>query len=244
MIRKHIKVEPRRYYHHCDRLGMMVWQDHVSCRRQDDPEWIRRLQPTSEHRRWPKKAHAQFMKELQGMIDLLYNHPSIVQWVPFNERWGQHQTLEVGKWIMHYDPTRDINIASGGNFFPIGHVADEHKYPHPEFPFDGGKSGRFHNLVKVMGEFGGHGFPVPGHLWSKTTRNWGYGGLPKDKAEWMDRYRTSVNKLAELKKLGVAGGIYTQTTDVEGEINGLITYDRKVVKIPPEDLAKLHKILF
>ncbi|MDH3585084.1 MAG: glycoside hydrolase family 2, partial [Phycisphaerae bacterium] len=185
-----------------------------------------------------------YMAELKGMIDSLYSHPSIVQWVPFNERWGQHQTMDVGRWTVDYDPTRDVNIASGGNFFPVGHIADEHEYPHPEFPFDQGEGGRFHNFVKVVGEFGGHGFPVEGHLWSKTARNWGYGGLPKNKNEWLERYRVSIRKLADLKKKGVAAGIYTQTTDVEGEINGLMTYDRKVIKIPAKDLAELHAVLF
>ncbi|MEM0895606.1 MAG: glycoside hydrolase family 2, partial [Verrucomicrobiota bacterium] len=93
-------------------------------------------------------------------------------------------------------------------------------------------------------EFGGHGFPVEGHLWSNKTRNWGYGGIPKDKAEWLERYRTSIEMLAELKKQGIAGGIYTQTTDVEGEINGLITYDRKVQKIAPAELREIARPLF
>ena len=242
-IRKHIKVEPRRYYYHCDRLGMMVWQDQVSAKRSDDPEWTR-LKPNPQTTTWPEEAHSQYMKELKQMIDLLGGHACIVQWVPFNERWGQHQTVEVGKWILDYERTRQINIASGGNFFPSGHVVDAHKYPDPEFPWDDGAGGRFEGFVKVVGEFGGHGFPVEGHLWSKTARNWGYGGLPKHKEEWLERYRTSVRKLAELKKEGIAAGIYTQTTDVEGEINGLITYDRKVRKISASELKKIAEVLF
>ena len=175
------------------------------------------------------------------MIDSLYNHPCIVQWVPFNEGWGQHQSVEVGKWTEDYDPTRHVNIASGGNFFPVGHIVDAHSYPHPKFPFDHGKGGRFDGFVKVMGEFGGHGFPVKGHLWNPDARNWGYGGLPKDKAEWLERYRTSTRMLADLRKQGIAAGIYTQTTDVEGEINGLLTYDRKVPKVPAATLAEIHR---
>ncbi|NNC88654.1 MAG: glycoside hydrolase family 2 [Akkermansiaceae bacterium] len=242
-IRKHIKIEPRRYYHHCDKIGMMVWQDQVSAVRDDDPEWTR-LQPDPPTTKWPAEAHARFMAELKGMMDGLHSHPCIVQWVPFNERWGQHQTVEVGKWTVAYDPTRQVNIASGGNFFPVGDIVDAHKYPHPEFPWDDGAGGRFDDFVKVMGEFGGHGFPVEGHLWSKNTRNWGYGGLPKDKAEWLERYRTSIRMLADLKKQGIAAGIYTQTTDVEGEINGLITYDRKVRKIPARELREIGNVLF
>lgn len=245
-IRKHIKVEPRRYYTHCDRIGMLVWQDQVSSgtgknREKDQavsPPWTR-LAPNPSDATWPDAAHEQYMKELKGMIDHLYSHPSIVQWVPFNEAWGQHRTMEVGKWVMPYDPTRQINIASGGNFFPTGHIVDEHRYPHPGFPFK--QARRFESFVKVVGEFGGHGFPVEGHLWDPKARNWGYGGLPKDKDEWLDRYKTSIRMLAGLKRSGIAAGIYTQTTDVEGEINGLITYDRKVRKLPPETLAAIHR---
>ena len=238
-IRKHIKVEPRRYYYHCDKLGMMMWQDQVSAM-SDNPEWTR-LQPDPQTVAWPEVAHRQFMTELKGMIDSLGNHPCIVQWVPFNERWGQHQSVEVGRWTVDYDSTRQVNIASGGNWFPGGHIVDHHQYPHPAFPFELGAAGRFDGYIKVVGEFGGHGFPVEGHVWDPGARNWGYGGLPKDKDEWLDRYRASIRMLAELKKQGIAAGIYTQTTDVEGEINGLITYDRKVRKIPAEELADIHK---
>ena len=240
-IRKHIKVEPRRYYYHCDQLGMMMWQDQVSAMA-DNPEWTR-LKPDPATVTWPKEAHAQFMVELKQMMDLLHNHPCIVQWVPFNERWGQHQTMEVGQWVTEYDSTRQVNVASGGNWFPVGHIVDEHRYPHPGFPFELGENGRFDGYVKVVGEFGGHGFPVEGHVWNPGARNWGYGGLPKDKAEWLDRYRESIKVLTELKSQGIAAGIYTQTTDVEGEINGLITYDRKVQKIAPEQLREIAKPL-
>ena len=225
-IRKHIKVEPRRYYTYCDKIGMLMWQDQVSnCQEGHQPRWTF-LAPNPETKTWPADAHAQYMKELKLMIDTLYSHPCIVQWVPFNERWGQHQSMEVGKWTVEYDPTRQVNICSGGNWHPVGHVVDNHAYPHPSFPFNHGENGRFDDYVKVVGEFGGHGFPVEGHLWNPTMRNWGYGGLPKDKDEWKQRYETSINILCALKMKGISGGIYTQTTDVEGEINGLMTYDR------------------
>lgn len=246
-VRKHIKVEPRRYYTDCDRLGFLVWQDQVSSGTGQkrgtggaSPKWTR-LEPTPTDADWPDEAHRQFMAELKGMIDALHDHPSIVQWVPFNEAWGQHRTMEVGKWVLDYDSTRQVNAATGGNFFPVGHIVDEHRYPHPGFPFELGEGGRFDGFVKVVGEFGGHGFPVEDHLWSTTARNWGYGGLPKDKNEWLERYKTSMAMLAELRKQGIAAGIYTQTTDVEGEINGLITYDRKVQKLTPAQLAAIHR---
>ena len=237
-IRKHIKVEPRRYYYHCDRLGMLLWQDHVSAMA-DNPPWTR-LQPDPEDPVWPEEPHRQFMAELEGMVDSLYNHPSIVQWVPFNEAWGQHQTIEVGRRLIEYDPTRLVNVASGGNFLPVGHVVDHHQYPHPGFPFELGQDGRFDDFVKVVGEFGGHGYPVEGHLWSTRTRNWGYGGLPENREEWIERYKESIRLLAELRQQGIAAGIYTQTSDVEGEINGLLTYDRRVQKLAPEELREIH----
>ncbi len=246
MIRKHIKVEPRRYYYHCDRLGMMVWQDQVSGgsgRNQGWPEWTR-LKPDPVDAIWPQVQHAQFMAELEDMIDALENHPSIVCWVPFNEAWGQHRTVEIGEWTSQRDPSRLVNVASGGNFWTAGDIVDEHRYPHPGFPFEFDTNGRFDNFIKVIGEFGGHGFPVLGHLWDANHRNWGYGDIPKDEAEFKDRYVKSIEILSELQSQGIAAGVYTQTTDVEGEINGLMTYDRKVIKIPAAELAAISKRLF
>ncbi|MDO8836931.1 MAG: glycoside hydrolase family 2 TIM barrel-domain containing protein, partial [Vicinamibacterales bacterium] len=238
MIRKHIKVEPRRYYYHCDRLGMLVWQDQVSGG--PGPDWTR-LAPNPRDAEWPDEHHAQFMRELDRMIDTLESHPSIVVWVPFNEAWGQHRTVEVGRWVAQRDPSRLVNIASGGNFWPVGDIVDDHKYPHPGFAFDAARDAGY---IKVMGEFGGHGYPVPGHLWDANRRNWGYGGLPQTEAEYKERYATSIRMLNELRGQGIAAGVYTQTTDVEGEINGLLTYDRRVIKIPAEELAALHRQLF
>ena len=241
MIRKHVKVESRRYYYHCDRIGMLVWQDHVNTR-SGSPPWTRN-EPGPRDGRWPQQHHDQFMLELERMIDTLEHHPSVVVWVPFNERWGQHRTMRVGNWLSDRDPTRLVNIASGGNFWPTGDLVDAHSYPHPGFPFSQAFAGRFNDYIKVVGEFGGHGYPVEGHLWDSNRDNWGYGGLPKDKDEFIDRYSKSVEKLVELRKQGIAGGVYTQTTDVEGEINGLLTYDRKVSKISAQELAKLHRSL-
>lgn len=238
MIRKHIKVEPRRYYAHCDRLGIMIWQDQVSAG--NNPPWTR-LRPDPVDATWPDEQHEQFLKEFEQMVDSLENHPCIVVWVPFNEAWGQHRTLEVGHWIEQRDPTRLVNIASGGNFWPVGDIVDHHNYPHPDFPFD---ESRFAGFVKVIGEFGGHGFPVRDHLWDADRRNWGYGGLPETKAEYRERYVESIRRLKQFQQQGIAAGVYTQTTDVEGEINGLLTYDRKVIKIPAEELRQIHKQLF
>lgn len=237
MIRKHIKVEPRRYYYHCDRVGMLVWQDQVSGGA--FAPWTR-LAPNPKDAEWKDEDHRQFLQEFEEMVTQLEHHPSIVVWTPFNEAWGQHRTLEVGDWIRKRDTTRLINIASGGNFLETGDIADEHNYPHPAFPIG---EERWKDYIKVVGEFGGHGWVVPGHLWDKNKDNWGYGGLPKTEAEYRDRYRESIRILADLKQKGIAAGVYTQTTDVEGEVNGLLTYDRRVPKIPAEELRKIHAIL-
>lgn len=246
MIRKHIKVEPRRYYAYCDRVGMLLWQDQVSAGsgkqrggQEISPKWTR-LAPNPTDAEWTDADHAQWLKEFKAMIDQLHNQPCIVVWDPFNEAWGQHRSMEVGKWVVAYDPTRLINIASGGNFWPVGHIADAHRYPDPGFPLE---QERFKDYVKVVGEFGGHGWPTQGHLWDESKRNWGYGGLPQTQEEYQGRYEKSVKVLAELKAKGVSAGIYTQTTDVEGEINGLMTYDREVEKIPAKKLAEISQQL-
>ncbi len=240
MIRNHIKVRPRRYYYHCDRLGLMVWQDQVSTRYKG-PKWTR-MKEDPKDGEWDDTAHDQFMVEFKEMIDSLYNAPCIVVWIPFNEAWGQHCTMEIGKWTVEYDPSRLVNVASGGNYWPVGHVADHHSYPHPDFPLD---DTRFDNDIKVVGEFGGHGFVVDKtHLWNPDARNWGYGGLPKDQDELMARYMESFRRMKDLKKKGIAGAVYTQTSDVEGEVNGLLTYDRAVEKFPREKLNVIHKALY
>ncbi len=241
MIRKHIKVEPRRFYAYCDQVGMLLWQDHVAGF--PNPPWTH-LDPNPTDREWPEFARTQFMDELDTMITQLDTHPSIVVWVPFNEAWGQHRTVEVGEWTVARDPSRLVNIASGGNFWPAGHIVDEHRYPHPDFPFNLDVNGRFDDYIKVVGEFGGHGLPVQGHLWDNSTRNWGYGGLPKNRAEYLERYQESIRRLLDLQTRGISAGVYTQTTDVEGEINGLLTYDREAIKIPAEELKAMHAPLY
>ncbi len=257
MIRKHKKVEPRRYYYHADQIGLLVWQDQVSGG-SGGPEWpkwqkLRALSAGYDdynerkewwkpgvalNADWPDWAHDQWMAELKTMIDTLYNNPSVVVWTAFNERWGQHRSLEIGNWIKEYDPSRHLNIASGGNFFDVGDIADEHNYPEPAYPLE---VSRFDDYIKAMGEFGGHGWPVQGHLWDTKKRNWGYGGLPETIEEYVQRFENSMNIMGELKEKGVSAGVYTQTTDVEGELNGLITYDRKIMKIPPERIAEIFR---
>ena len=240
MIRKHIKVEPSRYYAYLDKVGMLMWQDQVSMGygpgtepKGSNPDWTR-LAPDPKDGEWPEKAHAQFVLEYKRMVAHLADHPCIAVWGPFNEAWGQHKTMEIGEMAVANKHGRAVNIASGGNFWPIGDIADEHAYPDPAFPV-GDK--RFDDYVKVVGEFGGHGWPVEGHLWVKDKANWGYGGIPKDLDEWKTRYQKSIGVLAGLRKRGISGGVYTQTSDVEVEVNGLLTYDR----IPKVEAAWLKE---
>ena len=268
MVRKHKKVEPRRYYYHTDRLGLLVWQDHVSGGRGETdfsssvfgeaewPQW-KRLESLSDSWKprphfpvlyanrdtdiieadWPDWAHAQFMLELKTMIDTLHNHPSVVLWTTFNERWGQHRTLEVGHWVEQYDPSRYLNIASGGNFFKVGDVADQHDYPNPSFPLD---VPLYDEYVNVVGEFGGHGWRVGGHQWNEVKEATIYGSHPESIDAFKGRYIDTVRMLAQLKEKGIAAGVYTQTSDVEIEINGLMTYDREVLKFSAEELLGVH----
>jgi beta-galactosidase/beta-glucuronidase len=236
MIRKHIKVEPRRYYHHCDRLGMLMWQDQVSAgygKGVNTPPWTR-MAPDPKDAEWPDDAHRQWRLEYTRMVGHLRDTACVAAWVPFNEAWGQHRSMEIGRMAAALDPTRPVNIASGGNFWPVGDIADHHNYPNPDFPVD---DPRFKDYIKVVGEFGGHGWPVEGHLWNKTAGNWGYGGLPKTLDEWKERYARSIDILCDLRARGIAAGVYTQTSDVENEINGLLTYDR----IPKIDTAWLKQ---
>mmetsp|Transcript_64697 Transcript_64697/g.107496 ORF Transcript_64697/g.107496 Transcript_64697/m.107496 type:complete len:654 (+) Transcript_64697:144-2105(+) len=250
-IRKHVKIESRRFYYHCDRLGILLWQDQPSgfdpmawppgdmANLPMIPLWSQ-LEAAPAEAYWNVTAHMQFMDELEAMIRTLASHPSIVVWVPFNEAWGQHDTIAVGEWLERRDPTRLVNVASGGNFWPVGHIVDAHSYPHPHFSFQS----RFDTFVKVMGEFGGHGWAVHGHLWSATAGHWGYGKLSEEgRDELIGRYEKSTRALLELKKRGIAAGIYTQTTDVENEVNGLLTYDRKVAKIDAQTLRRIHEPL-
>lgn len=237
MIRKHIKVEPRRYYYYCDQIGMLVWQDQILGGKH--PDWTH-LKPNPVDAVWTDADHAQYMAELKAMMDELHNHPCIAVWTPFNERWGQHRSVEVGQWVQTYDPSRLLNIASGGNFWPVGQIVDNHHYPDPGFPLD---DSRFADYVKVVGEFGGHGLLEQGHIWNSESRNFGYGTLAADESEYAARLGKSLDILADLKTKGLSGAVYTQTTDVEGELNGLMTYDRKVMKISPEKLSELSQKL-
>ena len=241
MIRKHIKVEPARWYYHCDQLGLLVWQDMPSGDLGGN-HWDMRPGITSgrqhEKDRTPE-SEAIFRKEWRAIMDALHNFPSIVVWVPFNEAWGQFKTEEITEWTMSYDPSRLVNSASGGNFFPTGHIMDIHNYPDALMPrpeLYGDKQ------ILVLGEFGGLGLPIEGHTWQDKD-NWGYQSF-KNVDELKRRYRGLITDLVRLIPMGLSAAVYTQTTDVEIETNGLMTYDREVVKMPEAELNEWHQQLY
>ena len=230
MIRKHVKVEPARWYYHCDRLGILVWQDMPS------GEWTSPWQNTQyfegEERARSAASEANYRKEWQAEMDFLYSNPSVVVWVPFNEGWGQFKTREIATWTKMHDPTRLVNAASGGNFIPrAGDILDLHNYPEPALYLYDAKS------VNVLGEYGGIGLAVEGHLWA-PDRNWGYIKLTTPQ-EVTAEYVEYALQLKEMVARGFSAAVYTQTTDVEIEVNGLMTYDRRVDKV---DIPRVREI--
>jgi hypothetical protein len=234
MLRKHIKVEPSRYYYHCDKLGLLVWQDMPSGGVPARGQFI--APNAAEDAKFTDGEKKQFRKELKAMIDHLRHFPCIVTWVPFNEGWGQHDTNDILKWVKEYDPTRLVNGPSGWADRGFGDMKDAHIYPGPGmFPV-------MPDRVSVLGEFGGLGLPLKGHLW-KETDNWGYRTF-KTTEELRDNYRLLVRRLHPLIGKGLCAAVYTQTTDVEVEVNGVMTYDREVIKLDVEETAKWHKALF
>jgi len=240
-MRKHIKVEPRRYYYLCDKLGMIVLQD----------------MPSGAGDR--VKRYGFYREELKQMMDLLQAVPSIVMWIPYNEAWGQpgrlltHNTL---MWTQRYDPTRLVNGPSGANDWEGGelwfkngggtkhlalgveeaaHSVDKHDYAHRPHMFPVNE-----RRASFLGEFGGIGCRIADHLWTKNA--WGYNNTGKlSRKETENRFITLMDHVAQLAERGLSGSVYTQTTDVEGEINGLLTYDRKIMKFDTQAIAAVHE---
>ena len=247
MMRKHIKVEPMRYYHLCDKLGILVLQDMPSGGGDLNGRYGR------------------YRAELKGMIDQLYNVPSVVMWIPYNERWGQPkapQTSWTLTWTKRYDPSRLVDGPSGWSDYEGGYwksldgkgtltktehlpegvpesadLIDFHAYPGPVMlPVNS-------HRASFIGEFGGLGVKLAGHVWNENyKKNWGYGGTGgTDVAPVEKKYYELMEKLASLAGQGLCGSVYTQTTDVEHEINGLLTYDRKAVKFDAAKVRAAHE---
>jgi len=224
MARKHVKIEPDRWYYWCDKLGLMVWQDMPSGDRyigHRDPD-VKRVAQSAR----------QFELELKRTIDQFYNHPCIVMWVPFNEGWGQYDTKRITSWIKSYDPTRLVNNTSGWADRGVGDVHDIHRYPGPGAPPNEEKR------AAVLGEFGGLGLPLKGHTW-QAEKNWGYRSF-KTREELTEAYINLINRLIPLIGTGLSAAVYTQTTDVEIEVNGLMTYDRGIIKMDPERIGPVN----
>jgi len=231
MIRKHVKVEPARWYYLCDLEGILVWQDMPSGDR--SPQWQRTNFFNGVELARSQESEAEYRTEWKDIIDLLYSNPCIVTWVPFNEAWGQFKTPEIAEWTKSYDPSRLVNPASGGNFYPVGDMLDVHNYPDPQM------SMYTSSRACVLGEYGGIGLPIENHLW-ETGRNWGYIQF-KTSEEATNEYIKLAEKLKKLIPLGFSAAVYTQITDVEAEVNGLMTYDRKVIKLDEARISKINK---
>jgi beta-galactosidase/beta-glucuronidase len=239
MIRKHIKVEPARYYNYCDKMGMLLWQDMPSGDLGNNWENRPGVYDRATDKERSPESEKYYRKEWNAIINTLYNYPCIVVWTPFNEAWGQFKTVEITEWTMKKDPSRLVNSASGGNFYTTGHIVDLHNYPHPAMP----RADIFGKTeAVVLGEFGGLGWPVENHTW-QINRNWGYQNF-KNGEDLFKRYDSFTARLQDLIKSGLSAAVYTQTTDVEGEVNGFMTYDRKLIKIPVELLQKSNTRLY
>lgn len=229
-IRKHIKVEPARWYYDCDQLGMLVWQDMVN-----------------PNQGLPPGAKEAFEQQCKETLTQLHNYPCITTWVLFNEKWGQYDQKRLTDWIKQTDPSRLVNGHTGELLYvneqlrspsPDAYVdadmTDVHSYPNPMLPVK--QPGK----AQVLGEFGGIGLAVPGHEWNPNT-GWGY--IQTTAAQLPGKYQAMVEDLKLLEPQGLSGSIYTQPYDVEGEENGLMTYDREYVKIPIKQLQQINSEL-
>ena len=244
MLRKHIKVEPLRWYYHCDRLGMLVWQDMPNGGGSYNAAGVSAPLVTGVHikdgayalfARGDKEARAEFRAELAEMVRHLYNCPCVSMWVIFNEGWGQFDAADMLELVRSIDKTRPIDHASGWHDQGVGQVKSEHVY-FRRYSFKPDKKGR----AVLLSEFGGYGHRVLGHCFG--NKDFGY-----KKFEMPAQLEIAIEELYQgqigpARLQGLSAAVYTQLADVEDELNGLLTYDRKVAKIAPEVVRKLINV--
>ena len=232
MIRKHIKVEPDPWYYYCDQIGIIVWQDMPSFA--VSKKWGMYYYGEGEDFPATPEAKANYYKEWTEIINQVKKFQCIAVWVPFNEAWSQFDTKDVVAYTKKLDPTRLVNQSSGGNWEQgVGDILDNHHYPYPAFRMWD------KDMINVLGEYGGIGLPVEGHLW-QADKNWGYVQY-KNGDEVLAEYTDFAEQLKQLIKQGCSAAVYTQTTDVEIEVNGLMTYDRKVIKMDEKKLRAVNE---
>lgn len=245
LLRKHIKVEPMRWYYHCDRLGMMVWQDMPSGGGKYRFSTITLPLVTGIHRRdnhyrafarASSQGRGEYMDELEEMVGQLFNAPSVVLWVPFNEGWGQFDSTFVMERLRALDPTRPVDPASGWHDQGAGELRSLHVYFKP-FRFRRDRRGR----ALALSEFGGYNLRVDGHCFNQ--KDYGYRRLPDAAALWRDFSRLYEREVLPAVPRGLCASVYTQLSDVEDELNGLMTYDRRVVKLDADEVRELNERL-
>ena len=232
MIRKHMKVEPERWYYFCDSIGLLVWQDMPAMMGSNEPwrpdEWYHGHEGLHA-----PEVEANFKHEWKEIISQFYSQPCIVVWTPFNEAWGQFKTEQIVEFTRSLDPTRLINTASGGNHFTVGDILDLHSYHRPPVL-------AFTDTTRpvVLGEYGGLGRHIPGHRWLETdaTTYVNYA----DNKELTDSYVEQAEAVIKLKDR-ICAAVYTQTTDVETEVNGLMTYDRAIMKMDEPRIREVNQ---
>jgi hypothetical protein len=225
MIRKHIKVEPARWYYWCDKMGLLVWQDMPS---------TFKVRTEAEKIQWES--------ELQQMVKQHWNHPSIVNWIVFNEHWGIYDVERITKMVMDLDPTRLVTGNTGIDAgkpdidYEVGHIKSNHHYRPPTIPLGSNKR------AIVNGEFGAIGYNIKNHIWD-IDGPWVHFNY-KDKDSATAEYVRFFKQLQGYASEGLSAAVYTQWTDVENEMNGFYTYDRKVIKLDKDTVKKMNKILW
>lgn len=218
-LRKHVKVEPARFYYHCDNLGMLVWQD----------------MPNGEANK-NDESKADYEREWKEIITNFQFFPSIIMWVTFNEDWGNFDLPRIAALTKQLDPTRLVNVNSGGNSAGCGDLSDMHNYPGPGMP------GVEEKRASVLGEYGGFGYYISGHSWNDGGQTWQYAKVGSAD-ELLQKYDELNKAMRPLIAQGLSAAIYTETSDIEGEINGFMTYDREVIKVPAAKIKASNETL-